>query len=97
MTLPGRCLAQVLRLWPDNGYAKVHLGFLRRLAANHEDAARLMQGGIDSDEPGVHSPRFYYGLSDSYSRIGEHEKSMQVNTSTRNFEPGAGAELLTNC
>ncbi|XP_043247721.1 aspartyl/asparaginyl beta-hydroxylase-like isoform X3 [Amphibalanus amphitrite] len=81
-------LQEVLRLWPENGYAKVHLGFIRRQEGNHSAAVTLMQAGIDSDEPGVHDKRFYYALGDSYDRTGRRDLALKV------YEEGVKRGLL---
>ncbi|XP_037080372.1 aspartyl/asparaginyl beta-hydroxylase-like isoform X7 [Pollicipes pollicipes] len=81
-------LQEVLRLWPNNGYAKVHLGFVRRQQGRHEEAALLMQQGLDTNEPGVHDKRFYHNLGDSYHRIGQLEKARET------YEEGVRRGLL---
>ena len=68
----------MLRLWPDNGYAKVHLGFIRRQEGNHSAAVELMKAGLQTDEPGVHDRRFYYALGDSYDRLGRRDLALEV-------------------
>ncbi|CAG0914353.1 unnamed protein product [Notodromas monacha] len=72
-------LQESLRTWPDDGFAKVHYGFLLKLVdKNYKAAARYMQDGIDTRDPGTLDGRFFYHLGDAYMRLGNAEKEAAI-------------------
>ena len=75
---------QVLRLAPENGFAKVHLGFIVKTSDNlPEESIGLLRDGIASEEPGVIDGRFYFHLGDALQRLGRVEEAYDV------YEDGA--------
>lgn len=74
-----RILEEALQLWPTDGFALVHYGFILKTSDNdNEGGARYMQAGIDSKAPGTLDARFLFHLGDAYSRLGEQTKSEKV-------------------
>lgn len=71
-------LNETLSRWPESDVARVHLGFIRRLQGRLAEAVTLLSAGIQSDEPSVHDARFYHMLADSLMRLGEQQRSDQV-------------------
>ncbi|CAM1328963.1 Uncharacterised protein at_DN0966 [Pycnogonum litorale] len=72
-------LREVLQLDPDNGFAKVHLGFI--LKTDHKDYAtssRLLDEGISTEAAGTVDGRFFYHLGDALFRLGHHHKAKQI-------------------
>ena len=84
---------QVLEIEPNNGFAKVHLGFIVQTSDNDPASAiDLMRDGIASNEPGVIDGRFFFHLGDALQRLGRKEEAYEV------YEDGAskGTSLRTN-
>ncbi|CAL1538737.1 unnamed protein product, partial [Lymnaea stagnalis] len=74
---------EVLDKDPDNGFAKVHLGFIFKTKDNNlELAVKYLKEGIDSKEPGTSDGRFYLHLGDSLQRLGQESEAR------RYFEEG---------
>lgn len=72
-------LADILSKWPDNGYAKVHYGFVLKTYDNNIDlSVKYLKEGIESREPGVLDGRFYFHLGDALTRMGRHDEAMEV-------------------
>lgn len=68
-----RLLEETLKIWPTNGVALVHYGFILKTSENNNaDGSRFLQAGIDTDEPGTMDARFLFHLGDAYNRIGQH-------------------------
>ena len=60
---------------PENGFAKVHLGFIIKTSDNRPDkAVELMREGIASNEPGVIDGRFFFHLGDALQRLGRRDE-----------------------
>ncbi|XP_054707090.1 aspartyl/asparaginyl beta-hydroxylase-like [Uloborus diversus] len=74
-----KTLLEVLKLNPNSGFAKVHLGFILKTDENnYSEAIHLLQEGIDSNEEGVTDGRFYFHLGDALQRSGKPEEAFQV-------------------
>lgn len=70
---------QILEKEPNDGFSKVHLGFILKVNdLNYNEAIPLMQSGIDSGAPGTVDGRFFYHLGDAYSRINQTDKAREV-------------------
>ncbi|CAG0883536.1 unnamed protein product [Darwinula stevensoni] len=68
--LAKEALEDTLELWPEDGFAKVHLGFIYKVIIhNYAKGAELMEEGINTNEEGTHDGRFYYHLGDAYIRL----------------------------
>ncbi|KFM75528.1 hypothetical protein X975_22465, partial [Stegodyphus mimosarum] len=74
-----KVLIDVLKLAPNSGFAKVHLGFILKTdESKYEEAAKLMSEGIASREPGVIDGRFYFHLGDALHRTGKQTEALKV-------------------
>lgn len=70
---------KVLKLVPESGFAKVHLGFILKTdESNYNEAIKFMSEGIASREPGVIDGRFYFHLGDALHRTGRQEEAVKV-------------------
>ena len=69
------CGEQTLHKDPDNGFAKVHLGFILK-AVDHKyaEAIPLLQEGIHTNASGVIDGRFFFHLGDALHRTGHAEE-----------------------
>lgn len=78
-----RLLEETLQLWPSNGFALVHYGFVLKTSENNnKDGAHFMQAGINSNEPGTMDARFLFHLGDAYNRLGKHLSAEEVRKSS---------------
>lgn len=74
-----RLLEETLQLWPSDGFALVHYGFILKTSENNnEEGSRYMQAGIDTKDPGTMDARFLFHLGDAYNRIGLHMLAEKV-------------------
>ncbi|GIY72805.1 hypothetical protein CEXT_567122 [Caerostris extrusa] len=74
-----KVLYDVLKVKPDSGFAKVHLGFILKTDdSKYEEAARLLSEGIATREEGVIDGRFYFHLGDALHRTGKQDEAMDV-------------------
>lgn len=63
---------QSLQMDPDNGFAKVHYGFIvKSIDHQYEDAIPYLREGIDSNASGVIDGRFFFHLGDALHRTGK--------------------------
>ena len=63
---------QVLKVQPNNGFAKSHLGFIMKtVKQNFKEAITLLQEGVESGDKGADDGRFYFHLGDALNRIGK--------------------------
>ncbi|XP_045142342.1 aspartyl/asparaginyl beta-hydroxylase isoform X1 [Echinops telfairi] len=64
---------EVLNMTPNDGFAKVHYGFI--LKAQNKIAASIpfLKEGIESGDPGTDDGRFYFHLGDAMQRVGDKE------------------------
>ncbi|KAG8190498.1 hypothetical protein JTE90_006671 [Oedothorax gibbosus] len=74
-----KVLYEVLKLSPNSGFAKVHLGFILKTDdSNYQEAIKLLREGLATKEPGVVDGRFYFHLGDALHRVGKQEKALEV-------------------
>ncbi|GIY64666.1 hypothetical protein CDAR_103141 [Caerostris darwini] len=74
-----KVLYDVLKVKPDSGFAKVHLGFILKTEdSKYKEAARLLSEGIATREEGVIDGRFYFHLGDALHRTGKQDEAMAV-------------------
>lgn len=72
-------LEEILRLWPSDGFALVHYGFILKTSENDNEAgSHFLQAGIDSGEPGTMDARFLFHLGDAYNRLGKYIQADKV-------------------
>ncbi|XP_077487954.1 aspartyl/asparaginyl beta-hydroxylase-like [Amblyomma americanum] len=70
---------QVLKQEPNNGFAKVHYGFILKTERNDlEGGIKYMGEGIATREQGVVDGRFYLHLGDALQRVGQNEKALEI-------------------
>ncbi|XP_070395333.1 aspartyl/asparaginyl beta-hydroxylase-like isoform X3 [Dermacentor albipictus] len=71
-------LEQVLKQDPNNGFAKVHYGFILKTERNDLDSGiKYMSEGIATKEPGVIDGRFYLHLGDALQRTGQNDEELE--------------------
>lgn len=64
-----KLLEEILALWPGNGFALVHLGFILKTSRNDmEGGAKLMMEGIKTKDEGVIEGMFFFHLGDALNR-----------------------------
>lgn len=65
-----KVLKETLTLWPENGFALVHYGFIVKTADNNmEEGANLLMKGIQTKEDGVIDGMFFFHLGDALNRL----------------------------
>jgi len=66
---------QVLQKDPEDGLAKVHLGFiLKTTDKNYEGAIPYLEEGLATNHKGVIDGRFFFQLGDALFRTGKHNR-----------------------
>lgn len=74
-----RVLTQVLKKWPNDGFALVHQGFILKTADNKfKEAVEYLRRGIATNDTGVIDGRFYFHLGDALERLGQHDEAIKV-------------------
>lgn len=74
-----KVLKEVLQKQPNNGFAKVHYGFILKTEDNDYPAAiKYLSEGISTRESGVIDGRFFFHLGDALNRIGKPKEAMNV-------------------
>ncbi|XP_075209357.1 aspartyl/asparaginyl beta-hydroxylase isoform X2 [Anomaloglossus baeobatrachus] len=64
---------EVLKLEPNNGFAKVHYGFILKAENKIVESIPYLKEGLLSGEPGTDDGRFYFHLGDALQRAGDKE------------------------
>ncbi|XP_021244733.1 aspartyl/asparaginyl beta-hydroxylase isoform X3 [Numida meleagris] len=64
---------EVLRMAPDDGFAKVHYGFILKAENKIAESIPYLKEGLESGDPGTDDGRFYFHLGDALQRIGDKE------------------------
>ncbi|KAK6619573.1 hypothetical protein RUM43_012330 [Polyplax serrata] len=73
-----KVLKETLTLWPENGFALVHYGFILKTTDNNmEEGAKLLMKGINTKEEGVIDGMFFFHLGDALNRLGKPEKAIK--------------------
>ncbi|XP_024121299.1 aspartyl/asparaginyl beta-hydroxylase isoform X8 [Oryzias melastigma] len=62
---------EVLDVAPDNGFAKVHYGFILKAENQIAESIPFLREGLESGEPGTDDGRFYFHLGDALQRVGD--------------------------
>ncbi|XP_029389132.1 aspartyl/asparaginyl beta-hydroxylase isoform X11 [Mus pahari] len=65
--------AQVLNVTPNDGFAKVHYGFILKAQNKIAESIPYLKEGIESGDPGTDDGRFYFHLGDAMQRVGNKE------------------------
>uniref|UniRef100_A0A673B1N4 Aspartyl/asparaginyl beta-hydroxylase-like n=1 Tax=Sphaeramia orbicularis TaxID=375764 RepID=A0A673B1N4_9TELE len=63
---------QVLAAAPNNGFAKVHYGFILKSENKIAESIPYLKEGLESGEPGTDDGRFYFHLGDALQRVGDN-------------------------
>ncbi|XP_049637574.1 aspartyl/asparaginyl beta-hydroxylase [Suncus etruscus] len=64
---------EVLKVKPDDGFAKVHYGFILKAQNKIAESIPYLKEGIESGDPGTDDGRFYFHLGDAMQRVGNKE------------------------
>ncbi|XP_032078465.1 aspartyl/asparaginyl beta-hydroxylase isoform X2 [Thamnophis elegans] len=64
---------EVLSLAPNDGFAKVHYGFILKSENKIEESIPYLKEGLESGDPGTDDGRFYFHLGDAMQRVGNKE------------------------
>ncbi|XP_076577597.1 aspartyl/asparaginyl beta-hydroxylase-like isoform X2 [Chaetodon auriga] len=62
---------EVLAASPNNGFAKVHYGFILKSENKIAESIPYLKEGLESGEPGTDDGRFYFHLGDALQRVGD--------------------------
>ncbi|XP_042319649.1 aspartyl/asparaginyl beta-hydroxylase isoform X5 [Sceloporus undulatus] len=68
-----RVYEEVLDLAPNDGFAKVHYGFILKAENKIEESIPYLKEGLESGDPGTDDGRFYFHLGDAMQRVGNSE------------------------
>ncbi|XP_054840887.1 aspartyl/asparaginyl beta-hydroxylase isoform X2 [Eublepharis macularius] len=68
-----RVYEEVLNLAPNDGFAKVHYGFILKAENKIEESIPYLKEGLESGDPGTDDGRFYFHLGDAMQRVGNKE------------------------
>ncbi|XP_060099699.1 aspartyl/asparaginyl beta-hydroxylase-like isoform X2 [Heteronotia binoei] len=64
---------EVLNLAPNDGFAKVHYGFILKAENKISESIPYLKEGLESGDPGTDDGRFYFHLGDAMQRVGNKE------------------------
>ncbi|KAM6216543.1 aspartyl/asparaginyl beta-hydroxylase isoform 1-T1 [Rhynchocyon petersi] len=64
---------EVLSVTPNDGFAKVHYGFILKAQNKIAESIPYLKDGIESGDPGTDDGRFYFHLGDAMQRVGDKE------------------------
>ncbi|XP_070796624.1 aspartyl/asparaginyl beta-hydroxylase isoform X1 [Pituophis catenifer annectens] len=64
---------EVLSLSPNDGFAKVHYGFILKAENKIEESIPYLKEGLETGDPGTDDGRFYFHLGDAMQRVGNKE------------------------
>ncbi|XP_026868924.2 aspartyl/asparaginyl beta-hydroxylase isoform X3 [Electrophorus electricus] len=62
---------EVLTVAPNDGFAKVHYGFILKSENKIAESIPYLREGLESGEPGTDDGRFYFHLGDALQRTGD--------------------------
>ncbi|XP_056619528.1 aspartyl/asparaginyl beta-hydroxylase isoform X4 [Triplophysa dalaica] len=66
-----RVYEEVLTAAPNDGFAKVHYGFILKSENKIEESIPYLREGLESGDPGTDDGRFYFHLGDALQRMGD--------------------------
>uniref|UniRef100_A0A4X2LNU8 Uncharacterized protein n=1 Tax=Vombatus ursinus TaxID=29139 RepID=A0A4X2LNU8_VOMUR len=64
---------EVLNVTPNDGFAKVHYGFILKAQNKIAESIPYLKEGLESGDPGTDDGRFYFHLGDALQRVGNKE------------------------
>ncbi|XP_069771796.1 aspartyl/asparaginyl beta-hydroxylase [Narcine bancroftii] len=64
---------EVLAIAPDDGFAKVHYGFILKASNQIAESIPYLKEGLLTGDPGTDDGRFYFHLGDALQRVGDKE------------------------
>ncbi|KFO99618.1 Aspartyl/asparaginyl beta-hydroxylase, partial [Calypte anna] len=64
---------EVLSVSPNDGFAKVHYGFILKAENKIAESIPYLKEGLESGDPGTNDGRFYFHLGDALQRMGDEE------------------------
>ncbi|XP_030070733.1 aspartyl/asparaginyl beta-hydroxylase isoform X2 [Microcaecilia unicolor] len=64
---------EVLSLASNDGFAKVHYGFILKAENKIAESIPYLKEGLESGDPGTDDGRFYFHLGDAMQRVGNKE------------------------
>uniref|UniRef100_A0A8C4VK00 Aspartate beta-hydroxylase n=1 Tax=Gopherus evgoodei TaxID=1825980 RepID=A0A8C4VK00_9SAUR len=64
---------EVLSQAPNDGFAKVHYGFILKAENKIAESIPYLKEGLESGDPGTDDGRFYFHLGDALQRVGNKE------------------------
>ncbi|XP_067107816.1 aspartyl/asparaginyl beta-hydroxylase isoform X9 [Osmerus mordax] len=67
-----RVYEEVLAVAPDDGFAKVHYGFILKSENKIAESIPYLREGLESGDPGTDDGRFYFHLGDALQRVGDN-------------------------
>lgn len=74
-----RVLQDTIELWPEDGLALVHYGYvLKQLDHDYYNASIYLRKGLETKADGTRDGRFYLQLGDSYQRLGNQDEAVKV-------------------
>uniref|UniRef100_A0A3Q3XGM4 Uncharacterized protein n=1 Tax=Mola mola TaxID=94237 RepID=A0A3Q3XGM4_MOLML len=62
---------EVLAFAPNDGFAKVHYGFILKSENKIAESIPYLKEGLETGEPGTDDGRFYFHLGDALQRVGD--------------------------
>ncbi|XP_025829421.1 aspartyl/asparaginyl beta-hydroxylase [Agrilus planipennis] len=72
-------LQKILAIYPDNGFALVHYGFILKTVDNNlNKSVEYLRKGISTKAEGVIDGRFYFHLGDALTKLGRIHEAQQV-------------------
>ncbi|XP_077297504.1 aspartyl beta-hydroxylase isoform X2 [Arctopsyche grandis] len=74
-----KVLKEILSIWPNDGVALVHHGFiLKTIENNLQESVVYLQRGIDSGEDGTMEGRFLFHLGDALARLRRQNEADKI-------------------
>lgn len=70
-----RVYEEVLSVAPDDGFAKVHYGFILKSENKISESIPFLRDGLETGEQGTDDGRFYFHLGDALQRVGEPQEA----------------------
>uniref|UniRef100_A0A3B4CU70 Uncharacterized protein n=1 Tax=Pygocentrus nattereri TaxID=42514 RepID=A0A3B4CU70_PYGNA len=68
---------EVLAMAPNDGFAKVHYGFILKSENKIAESIPYLREGLQSGEPGTDDGRFYFHLGDALQRMGDANEAYE--------------------
>ncbi|KAF7706218.1 hypothetical protein HF521_019472 [Silurus meridionalis] len=68
---------EVLDMASDDGFAKVHYGFILKSENKIAESIPYLKEGLESKAPGTDDGRFYFHLGDALQRVGDQKQAYE--------------------